>query len=644
MALKDKLLLRLSPKTVIRNSPYFDEEWYRGTYGIKTDCAAHYLEEGWLKDYDPSKRFSTKDYLINNPDIQGINPLLHFEVFGKNEGRRAFAVRRQASGSCETKNISVPYEAYEKAIDEKDVVSFDVFDTLVIRPFLKAEDLFSYLETEYGCQDFARKRKEAEAKARDILKKEVNIDEIYSFLDENCSFLKQKEIESEILFCRPYPVMKKVYETAREKGKRVIATSDMYLPGSVVKQILDRSGYVMDEIRVSCDFGKTKGKGDLYSLVLEEEGISAEEMVHFGDNYLSDYSAAASMGIEAFETPKIVDLISGREENRFLRDYLGLCDTLASSIYVSLACEYLLEGDHPCFEKIADLLAGPLALGYLIFLCEEGKKDEIDGFLFAARDGHALKELYEKYFKEECGIDGAYAYLSRACIASAGLRNGLFAPETAGKVFDADRFRKEDDIGAWSKKRDEDLGKHLEDIAEGKEKIATVDMFSGNYTSQKGAAHYLGGRVKEGFYAGNFAEGPLDHKSFGERLLGMRDNLPVKMSEFLITSWEGPIIGVDEIGRPIYEYDPGEEKRERYETIMKGIGSYFDDHLKLFGKKKEYVLSLEEWLDLMDRYLRDCSDEEIGELSKIIDSEGTVSSSDDPSIAGLIAAYREKGY
>ena len=89
MPIISKLLSKLNPKSVIERSPYFDEQWYREKYGIEKDAAKHYLNEGWLNNCNPSARFSTRDYLINNPDIHGINPLLHFELYGKNEGRRA---------------------------------------------------------------------------------------------------------------------------------------------------------------------------------------------------------------------------------------------------------------------------------------------------------------------------------------------------------------------------------------------------------------------------------------------------------------------------------------------------------------------------------------------------------------------------
>ena len=78
-------------KHVIENSLLFDAQWYCKNYGFGKylDAAAHYLSVGWREGKDPSKFFSTADYLEKNPDVKSadMNPLLHFEKFGLREKR-----------------------------------------------------------------------------------------------------------------------------------------------------------------------------------------------------------------------------------------------------------------------------------------------------------------------------------------------------------------------------------------------------------------------------------------------------------------------------------------------------------------------------------------------------------------------------
>ena len=77
----------------VRNSVFFDENWYVsnypevGTSGI--DPAEHYVRIGASEGYDPGPLFSTRSYLEKNADVAAAkaNPLLHYLEHGRYEGR-----------------------------------------------------------------------------------------------------------------------------------------------------------------------------------------------------------------------------------------------------------------------------------------------------------------------------------------------------------------------------------------------------------------------------------------------------------------------------------------------------------------------------------------------------------------------------
>ena len=84
-----------SPSSPPKASPQlFDEEFYRARYGDTipsgVDPVDDYLERGWTLGYDPSERFSTNYYLERNKDVaeSGFNPLVHYVMYGREEGRR----------------------------------------------------------------------------------------------------------------------------------------------------------------------------------------------------------------------------------------------------------------------------------------------------------------------------------------------------------------------------------------------------------------------------------------------------------------------------------------------------------------------------------------------------------------------------
>ena len=94
--------------------PGFDEGFYTNSYPQVKDCnlspLEHYLTIGWKINMDPSRGFSGASYFATNTDVynKGINPLIHYLLFGIMEGRsktsaqdrtRAIAAHMQAGKS-----------------------------------------------------------------------------------------------------------------------------------------------------------------------------------------------------------------------------------------------------------------------------------------------------------------------------------------------------------------------------------------------------------------------------------------------------------------------------------------------------------------------------------------------------------------
>jgi hypothetical protein len=70
-------------------SDLFDPVWYRAAHPEAVDPISHYLRVGAAAGFDPSPRFSTKEYLALYRDVAdaGCNPLVHYLRYGRTEGR-----------------------------------------------------------------------------------------------------------------------------------------------------------------------------------------------------------------------------------------------------------------------------------------------------------------------------------------------------------------------------------------------------------------------------------------------------------------------------------------------------------------------------------------------------------------------------
>lgn len=200
-------------------------------------------------------------------------------------------------------------ENYHHLIDQHEVVSFDIFDTLLYRTVSKPTDVFTRMEPfvkeNCGISRFHERRIQAEQEARSRTRMEdVTIFEIYSAMDiapELARKLIDYERETEFAILRRDNTMAELLEYSMSAGKKVLILSDMYQSSAFLKEALSRArltGY--KTLYVSSEEKLTKASGNLFRKVAEKEGISnLRGWLHFGDNPYSDYMVPRSLGLDA---------------------------------------------------------------------------------------------------------------------------------------------------------------------------------------------------------------------------------------------------------------------------------------------------------------------------------------------------------
>ncbi len=191
------------------------------------------------------------------------------------------------------------------------IVSFDIFDTLVIRSVDKPKNVFKKVgqllcDGKEDAQDaFFSMRVEAEKKARDLKRGvEVTLDDIYDCMNidtKQKEYLKKLEIEMECNSCLPNEEVVDVYRTLLKQGKRLVITSDIYLSRDVITFILEKCGIKdYEKLYISSELGNTKRDGTLFEHVLRDLDANPKDIIHIGDNPRGDYFIPISKGINAF--------------------------------------------------------------------------------------------------------------------------------------------------------------------------------------------------------------------------------------------------------------------------------------------------------------------------------------------------------
>lgn len=307
-----------------------------------------------------------------------------------------------------------------KSVDEAveylsgyDIVSFDIFDTLIFRPFSEPTDLFYFLAAEYDILDLKRIRMEQEAAARgDCFRRkghhEVTFREIWERMEGETGISSVQgmklEEELELKFCYANPFMKEVFHRLQEKGKKIIVISDMYLSEEFLAELLERNGYTgISEVYVSCEYGCSKGNGGLFEIVKNTYRDSTR-IIHVGDNEYSDVKMAKRRGFDSFYYPNVNKLaLSFRPYDMspvIGGAYRGIVD---NHLYTGLR-SYSMEYEY------GFIYGGLFVVGYCNFIHDYYEKHEIDKLLFLSRDGDILKQVYDRMYPKD---NTGYVYWSR---------------------------------------------------------------------------------------------------------------------------------------------------------------------------------------------------------------------------------------
>jgi len=300
-----------------------------------------------------------------------------------------------------------------KDILQYDVISFDVFDTLVLRPFAQPHDLFMILAEKFNITNFLRIRRNAEAEARKLAtikngNHEVTLSDIYELIEYKTGLDKEYgvkvELETELEFCFANPYMMEVFKILKEHNKKIIAASDMYVTKQMLIAILEKCGYTgFDKIYVSSEYNGSKRDKNLYKIILSEKD-KADTLVHIGDNYVTDIQHSKEMGIESRYYPNVHDV-----GNKFRAD--GMSE-LTGSIYSGLVNTYLHNGVRqysPVYEY-GFTYGGLYVLGYCQWIYNYAKKNNIDKVIFLSRDGEIYRKVFNMLFDD---MDNEYMYWSR---------------------------------------------------------------------------------------------------------------------------------------------------------------------------------------------------------------------------------------
>lgn len=350
------------------------------------------------------------------------------------------------------------------------MVGFDIFDTLIERPFWEPTDLFKLLNHEFNrlvgkgtVIDFSLIRQNGEQGCRAYyialrpFNEDVTIGEIYDYIsyeygiDKNVTdALKEYEISLEKKYCVSRKIGKELYNWAKYCGKSIYIISDMYLPKKVIEDILAKNNYIdYEKLYLSNDLGISKYSGKLFDYFIQDQEIDDAASVCFiGDNYGVDVCNSQRCNMVSFHVPKATEVFKGDNKAIYAGEIFkniycpngGIIDQGTALKFLGIRCMLAVVANkffgNPfvSFNQTSDFNADGRFIGYYCagmflyseaeWLIKESINKDIEKIHFVARDGYFIKKVYDKIKRfYPNSADSNYLYFSRKAVAPLYMQN-----------------------------------------------------------------------------------------------------------------------------------------------------------------------------------------------------------------------------
>ncbi len=311
------------------------------------------------------------------------------------------------------------------------LVTFDFFDTLLMRKVKNPHDIFYIMEKlliEKGVViPFAKLRILSQEIAQKNKKRELQINDIYdvfsTFYDHesfNIENLKNLEIEVEARYLTKRKDVYNFINYLNEKypfiEKSII--SDMYLSDKDLKYFLQHHGidpHQFKEVWVSGDKNASKYESKLIKQWIEHiniQGINANQCLHIGDHEIADIENFKQMGMNTLHCKHVKEKINqARKKDDFYQImYKNNGFFHEQNLQMNILNGFLMEKTFnqdikDMKEKFAHLFLFPFLLCFCQYLFNEIKEKKISKIYFLSRDGYLLKKAFDEYIKA-LGLDG----------------------------------------------------------------------------------------------------------------------------------------------------------------------------------------------------------------------------------------------
>lgn len=395
------------------------------------------------------------------------------------------------------------------------VVSFDVFDTVLVRAVGSSHAVFLLLGRQLvrrglvacSAEAFARDRLAADRRAfrnaggRDS---ETGLADIYRELPvirmQAPHILERViglELAMEARLLQPLPHVTDLLDAWRASGTRVIFVSDTYLPQAFIEEQLRNNGLLQpgDRCYVSSQEAAAKSTGSLFRHILRQEDIEAPSLLHYGNDLSVDIRPAQRLGIKTLlrDSGNMNRYEEVLESHRWSTEGLG--SVMAGASRLARLSTPAESREQAIIRDVAAGVAAPVLTAYILWVLRRANELDVHRLYFLSRDGQQLLNLAQRLAERlEIDCELRYLYVSRRSLnlaAAGGVSHDTKAvvlsharQASVRELLDRVHLTPEEiadaltdsglDPGSWDRHLDDEELDHFHDVLENSERCATL--------------------------------------------------------------------------------------------------------------------------------------------------------------------------
>ncbi|MDR0674302.1 MAG: HAD-IA family hydrolase [Zoogloeaceae bacterium] len=307
------------------------------------------------------------------------------------------------------------------------VISFDIFDTLLVRKVSLPDDIFALVSV--PVTNFSYRRRQAQTAIHFAKDGVFTLSDVYEHMGIDRRYT-EVELETEARFLDVRVEMRDLLLRLSRSGKRVVLVSDMYVPQKWLERQIEARGIVgYERLFLSNTCGATKESGNIWPILKEQYGT--DNILHIGDSIDADVLPAKNAGLATFRIMSESEML----HESGLRELGNSAKTLGDRVALGLIQNRLFNNPFALAgSEGAPKIATPFDLGYCVFapltlvlldwIAECAMRSRPSKILFAARDGYLLNNLWNnmRRLRQELP-EGIYFPISRRLCTVCSFRN-----------------------------------------------------------------------------------------------------------------------------------------------------------------------------------------------------------------------------